>query len=196
MFAFYTPGYRPSFLGEHPTLKQEDYKIVGEFVFDASDMDKDLYLTPVLGALAKEQSTNPEYTGKHYQYTYKGIKIDPYTILVLYRVSHPAVQHAIKKLLRLGRDGEATVQQEVREAISSLKRAIEMKDMGFFCDGEFHAFLGGHEITLTVIFHVYGIANYSICKALEILLVDSLDGSAIGDAIWYLEQFLELECEP
>uniref|UniRef100_A0A6M3IL91 Uncharacterized protein n=1 Tax=viral metagenome TaxID=1070528 RepID=A0A6M3IL91_9ZZZZ len=44
-----------------------------------------------------------EDPGKHYRYEYKGAKLDPYRILEVYSIAHPAQQHAIKKLLRAGK---------------------------------------------------------------------------------------------
>lgn len=97
---------RPAFLGENPYLNN----------------------TPVLGGIAKEQSTDPAKTGAHYQYTYKGVLVDPYRIFRIYGITDPAIQHAVKKLLRLGRDKESTPTQDVLEAISSLKRFVAMEE--------------------------------------------------------------------
>jgi hypothetical protein len=35
--------------------------------------------------------------GKHYQYDFNGLRIDPYRILKTYGISDPCQQHAIKK---------------------------------------------------------------------------------------------------
>lgn len=106
MFKFYE---RPAFLGQHPYLND----------------------TPVLGDAAKEQAADPtdfKVTGAHYQYFYKGVKFDPYRVCLVYGIDHPALQQALKKILRLGRDGESTAVQDVQEAISSLRRFIEMEE--------------------------------------------------------------------
>jgi hypothetical protein len=62
---------------------------------------------------------------KHYHFVYKGIKLDPYRILEVYGIVHPAQQHAIKKLLRAGRSVKTTV-QDIDEVILSLQRWKEM----------------------------------------------------------------------
>ena len=69
-----------------------------------------------------EKSIN-EY--KHYQYSYKGIKLDPYRILSVYGVTCPAIQHAIKKLLRAG-NSVKDLEQDIKEVIDTLKRKLEM----------------------------------------------------------------------
>lgn len=61
----------------------------------------------------------------HYDFKYRGIQLDPYRILEIYGITHPAQQHAIKKLLRAGR-GHKTIHEDVEEVIESLKRWQEM----------------------------------------------------------------------
>lgn len=62
---------------------------------------------------------------KHYKYDYKGIKLDPYRILTVYNVTCPAMQHAIKKLLRAG-NSIKDLEQDIQEVIDTLKRKLEM----------------------------------------------------------------------
>jgi hypothetical protein len=62
---------------------------------------------------------------KHYQFVYKGIKLDPYRIMQVYGITNPAQQHAIKKLLRAGRSVKTT-EQDIDEVILSLQRWKEM----------------------------------------------------------------------
>ena len=62
----------------------------------------------------------------HYDFTYKGIKIDPYRLFDIYGIIHPAQQHAIKKLLRAGRSVK-TLEQDIMEVIESLHRWLEME---------------------------------------------------------------------
>ena len=78
----------------------------------------------------QEEKTN-EY--KHYKYSYKGIKLDPYRILSVYGVTCPAMQHAIKKLLRAG-NSVKDLEQDIQEVIDTLKRKLEMlkEDKGVF----------------------------------------------------------------
>lgn len=53
--------------------------------------------------------------------------LDVYRVLDLYQVTHPAIQHAIKKLLAAGGRGAKNDEQDVREAIDSLNRWLEMR---------------------------------------------------------------------
>ena len=62
---------------------------------------------------------------KHYQYSYKGIKLDPYRILSVYNITCPAMQHAIKKLLRAG-NSVKDLKQDIQEVIDTLKRKLDM----------------------------------------------------------------------
>lgn len=65
--------------------------------------------------------------GKHYRFTYKGVKLDPYRIFKVYEITDPAIQHAIKKLLVMGGRGKKSPAQDVNEAIASLQRWLEMQ---------------------------------------------------------------------
>lgn len=62
-----------------------------------------------------------------YAVTYKGILIDPYRILHQYGITHPAQQHAIKKLLRAGRSHKQ-LRRDIQETIQTLERWTEMMD--------------------------------------------------------------------
>lgn len=62
---------------------------------------------------------------KHYAFTYKGIRVDPYRILSIYGITNPAHQHAIKKLLRAGKSVK-TLEQDIDEVIQSLQRMKQM----------------------------------------------------------------------
>lgn len=70
-------------------------------------------------------SEEPKPLGKHYKYTYKGIKLDPYRIFRVYNISAPEQQHAIKKLLRAG-NSIKDLQQDIQEVIMTLNRWIEI----------------------------------------------------------------------
>jgi len=61
----------------------------------------------------------------YYKYSYKGIKLDPYRILDIYKITCPAQQHAIKKLLRAG-NSVKELKQDITEVIDTLKRKLEM----------------------------------------------------------------------
>lgn len=53
--------------------------------------------------------------------------VDVYRVLDLFGVQHPALQHAIKKLLVAGGRGAKNVQLDVEEVIASCQRFLEMR---------------------------------------------------------------------
>jgi hypothetical protein len=61
-----------------------------------------------------------------YKVLCKGIEIDVYDVLLAYAVTNPADQHAIKKMLMPGKRGVKDANQDRKEAIQSLERAIEL----------------------------------------------------------------------
>lgn len=67
-----------------------------------------------------------EMTPPQYNKRIKGRKVDPYRILRLYAVSDPGQGHAIKKLLRAGKDHQSWV-DDIREARDTLNRVLEME---------------------------------------------------------------------
>ena len=65
---------------------------------------------------------------KHYQKSVEHLKwIDVYRVLVLFGVTNPCIQHAVKKLLCAGQRGVKDQKQDVQEAIASLVRYLEMQ---------------------------------------------------------------------
>lgn len=52
--------------------------------------------------------------------------VDVYRVLELFDVTDPAIQHAVKKLLVAGGRGHKDVKKDVREAIASLNRRLQM----------------------------------------------------------------------
>lgn len=58
---------------------------------------------------------------QYYGYDYKGVRIDPYRIFAIYAITHPAQQHAIKKLLRAGRSHK-DLTRDIQETIDTLTR--------------------------------------------------------------------------
>lgn len=65
----------------------------------------------------------------HYFKDVSGLReIDVYRVLSLYNVTHPCIQHAIKKLLCAGIRGAKDQQKDWREAVVSIQRALEMAD--------------------------------------------------------------------
>ena len=53
-------------------------------------------------------------------------KIDVYTILSLYEVTDPCIQHAVKKLLCTGKRGHKDFLKDVQDSVDSLVRCIEL----------------------------------------------------------------------
>ena len=62
---------------------------------------------------------------KHYDMHYRGVKIDPYRLFLIYQITNPAQQHAIKKLLRAGTSVKPLV-QDIDETIATLNRWKEI----------------------------------------------------------------------
>lgn len=53
--------------------------------------------------------------------------IDVYRVIELFEVTHPALQHALKKILAAGNRGAKDWEKDVQEAIDSLNRALQMR---------------------------------------------------------------------
>lgn len=62
---------------------------------------------------------------QHYNYKYKDVKIDPYRVMYEYGITHPAHQHALKKLMRAGK-AHKDLSGDIQEVIDSLLRWKEM----------------------------------------------------------------------
>jgi len=75
--------------------------------------------------MVKSLLKGEDMIGEHYKYEYKGIKVDPYRILDVYGIFHPAQAHAIKKLLRAGKSIKS-LDEDIKEVINSLERWLEM----------------------------------------------------------------------
>lgn len=61
-------------------------------------------------------------SGEYYAKEYRGGMLDVYRILTVYGITHPAHQHAIKKLLRAGNKKTQPLINDVQEAIDILER--------------------------------------------------------------------------
>ena len=61
-----------------------------------------------------------------YEVTFAGQKFDLYRIYSLYGVADGWRQHALKKIMCAGNRGVKTKEQDIREAIASLERGLEM----------------------------------------------------------------------
>lgn len=73
----------------------------------------------------------PHYTEQSHDHYFKDVQtlkhIDVYRVLVLFGVTNPCIQHAIKKLLCAGNRGVKDELKDVQEAIASLLRYLEMQ---------------------------------------------------------------------
>lgn len=54
--------------------------------------------------------------------------LDVYRVIDLFEVTHPALQHALKKILAAGKRGAKDDARDVQEAIDSLERWQEMRN--------------------------------------------------------------------
>ena len=63
-----------------------------------------------------------------YQRTVPSTVIDVYDVLTAYSVTNPATQHAIKKLLHPGKRGHKDTLTDLREALASIQRAIQIEE--------------------------------------------------------------------
>ena len=61
-----------------------------------------------------------------YKVKCKGQDVDVYDVLKAFDVRCPAMQHAIKKMLKAGQRGDKDAEQDLTEAIISLERAKEL----------------------------------------------------------------------
>lgn len=63
-----------------------------------------------------------------YTRTIRAEAIDVYDVLTAFDVRNPAVQHAVKKLLAPGQRGAKDVLTDLREAMQSIERAIQIEE--------------------------------------------------------------------
>ncbi len=88
-------------------------------------------LHALLGFLGEQHSKSlPAFEQKHAHYK-KDVRhlrmVDVYRVLDLFQVTNQAIGHAIKKLLVPGvRGGGKNAEQDYREAVDSINRALQM----------------------------------------------------------------------
>ena len=91
------------------------------------DATRDPGFATALGA--QETAPEPTTERKHGHY-FRNVKhldeIDVYRVLDLFDVTDPCLQHAIKKMLVAGDRGVKDLERDVREAIDTLQRKLEM----------------------------------------------------------------------
>lgn len=57
----------------------------------------------------------------------EGVFVDVYDVLKAFNVTNPAMAHAVKKMLAPGQRGAKDMIQDMKEAIQSIERAIELE---------------------------------------------------------------------
>ena len=71
-------------------------------------------------------------TAQIYSHYYRNVehlkKVDVYRLLLVFDVADPCLQHAIKKLMAAGRHGAKDFEKDIREAIVTLERRLEMSE--------------------------------------------------------------------
>ena len=72
--------------------------------------------------------STPATEPNKYQRTVPSTTIDVYDVLHAYNVTNPATQHAIKKLLQPGNRGHKDTLTDMREALASIQRAIQIEE--------------------------------------------------------------------
>lgn len=73
------------------------------------------------------QEQNPARLYPHYFKDVTHLKvIDVYRVIDLWEITNPALQHALKKVMAAGKRGAKNSRTDIKEAIDSLNRALEM----------------------------------------------------------------------
>lgn len=80
---------------------------------------------------AKDTSTEQAPVARQFGHYFKDVRhlhgLDVYRVLSLFEVTDPALQHAVKKLLCTGKRGAKDQETDLKEAIASVERALEMR---------------------------------------------------------------------
>ena len=79
---------------------------------------------------SSQNPTSKSQTSSKHQHYFKDVskldKIDVYSVLSLFEVTDPCIQHAVKKLLCTGKRGHKDFNKDVQDAIDSLVRCQEL----------------------------------------------------------------------
>jgi len=86
-----------------------------------------LHYDPIMTEEEETEYAPAEKRSKYHVEIRPGAWVDVYDVLTAYRVTNPADAHAIKKMLCPGKRGVKSANQDRREAIISLGRAIELE---------------------------------------------------------------------
>lgn len=65
-------------------------------------------------------------TGSHYRHEYKGVKLDPARISLIYNVTHPLQLSILKKALKTGQRGKKSLIEDIDDIITACQRWKEM----------------------------------------------------------------------
>lgn len=69
-----------------------------------------------------------EDTGKHYRKEFRGIKLDPARIAMVYGMTSPMLFTVLKKILRAGNGGHKSYRQDILDCQNALTRELEIID--------------------------------------------------------------------
>ena len=78
--------------------------------------------------LESQEQASQKTINKYSREIKRGVYVDVYDVLEAFCVTNPATAHAIKKLLAAGERGYKNAEQDLREAIGSIERAIELEN--------------------------------------------------------------------
>jgi hypothetical protein len=116
-------GPAPEFVADRVRIKDAS----GRVIVDTAMPDESVERDPSGLELNDTAPVGSADSGQHYRYSYRGVKLDPYRIIDAYGITHPAHQHAIKKLLRAGKSVKS-LRQDIQEVQDALTRWLEMLD--------------------------------------------------------------------
>ena len=130
-------GYVAEYLGYDITEEVMKFKNISTSIEFSEDIDnaynEDGTIKFELAYCMNKPSQKP--TSKHqpsskHQHYFKDVskldKIDVYSVLSLFEVTDPCIQHAVKKLLCTGKRGHKDFNKDVQDAIDSLVRCQEL----------------------------------------------------------------------
>lgn len=96
---------------------------------DKTDINPSLFWDEVKIEIPKKSKEYPIVNKNVYAREIKGVVVDAYDILNAYKTNNPAIDHALKKMLVSGgRNGGKSRTQDIKEAIASLNRALELEN--------------------------------------------------------------------
>lgn len=71
---------------------------------------------------------NEKDQGAHYRFQYRGIKLDPARISLIYGITHPIQFGIVKKALRAGERGKKSLREDLKDIICACERWLEVLD--------------------------------------------------------------------